>query len=304
MDKLSALTSFVRAVELGSFSAAAAHLGVSQPAVSQQVRALEDSLGIRLINRTTRRLALTEAGEKYHTYATDIVDRLAEAERSVQSEDAQMSGTLSIGMPVGFSDATLGPFLIEFKKLYPRVVLNVSMSDAMVDIVKERLDVTIRAGEIRDESLIVRKLGMIERCLVASPDYLDRAGRPGEPADLTEKDYLLYAGIHTGTHVPLNGPNGEKISVPISPVITVNNPITLHDAALAGLGIGLAKRWQVQECFEYGTLEEVLPDWTYPSQPIHAVYPSNRYIPLKVKHFVDALADYLDQRGAFISTTR
>lgn len=299
MDKLNAMTSFVRSVDLGSFSAAASHLGISQPAVSQHIRALEDSLGIRLINRTTRRLALTEAGQQYHAYASDIVDRVAEADRSIQSAEAQMSGTLSIGLPIGFSDSTLGQFLIEFKRAHPTLVMNVSLSDVFVDIIEERLDVAIRAGEIRDETLIARKLGMIDRCLLASPDYLDRRGRPEKPSDLSRHDYLLYKGITTGDHVSLTGPKGETITVKVAPTMLVNNAATLQDAALAGLGISMTKRWLAAPLIEQGLLEEVLPGWRYPPQPLHAVYPSNRFIPLKVRRFVDSLARFLDEKEAF-----
>lgn len=301
MDKLNALASFVRSVDLGSFSAAATHLGISQPAVSQQVRALEDNLGTRLLNRTTRRLALTEAGERYYVYASDIVERLAEADRSVQSVKAQMSGTLAIGLPIGFSESTLGNFLIEFKRNHPCLVLDVSLSDTFVDIVKERLDVAIRVGEIKDETLIVRRLGIIERCLIASPGYLDRAGRPQHPSDLKQHEYLFYKGIATGFDVPLVGSNGEHTTTRIGPTMMVNNSTTLYDATLAGLGISLNKRWLVETDIREGLLEEVLPEWTYPSHPIHAVYPSNRFIPLKVRRFVVALAEFLEANDAFRS---
>lgn len=301
LDKLNALVSFVRAVDLGSFSAAAIHLGISQPAVSQQVRALEESLGTRLLNRTTRRLALTEAGERYYAYASDIVERIAEADRSIQSAEAQMSGSLAIGLPIGFSESTLGNFLIEFKKNHPCLVLDVSLSDTYVDIVKERLDVAIRVGEIKDETLIVRRLGIIERCLIASPEYLDRAGRPQQPSDLGQHDYLFYKGIATGFDVPLVGRDGEHTTTRIKPAMMVNNSTTLYDATLAGLGIGLNKRWLMETDIREGRLEEVLPEWTYPSHPIHAVYPSNRFIPLKVRRFVVALADFLETNGAFKS---
>ncbi|WP_417684405.1 LysR substrate-binding domain-containing protein [Roseibium sp.] len=304
MDKLSALISFTRSVDLGSFSAAAGHLGVSQPAVSQQVRALEESLGVRLLNRTTRSLSLTEAGEKYHAFAIDILSRLEEAERSVQSAEAQMSGRLAVGLPIGFSDSLLGEFLITFKTKYPNLILDVAISDAFVDLISAKLDVTLRAGIIRDDSLIVKKLGDVERCLVAAPDYLDRAGRPEHPADLTRMDYLLYKGIATGDLVTLTGPSGAKVSVDVTPTMFVNNALALHNACVRGLGISMAKRWQVEPLMASGVLEEVLPDWEYPSQPMHAVYPSNRYIPLKVKVFVEEMDGFLREIGAFATRSQ
>jgi len=298
MDKLSALSGFVQSVNLGSFSAAAKHLGVSQPAISQQIRGLEDQLGTRLLNRTTRQLQLTEAGERYYAYARDILERLVEADRSIQSDETQMSGPLSIGLPLGFAESVLSDFLIRFKKEHPCLLLDISLSDQFVDVIQERLDVAIRMGEIRDERLIVRRLGVAQRCLVASPEYLERKGRPRHPAELPEHEYLLYKNISTGDRVPFISTLGEKLSIKINPAMIVNNSSTLRQAALAGLGISIANRWLIESYLASGELELVLPDWQYPPHPIHAVYPSNRFIPIKVRRFVDRLQDYFKEMGA------
>ncbi|MEM8704463.1 MAG: LysR family transcriptional regulator [Pseudomonadota bacterium] len=298
MDKLSALSGFVQSVNLGSFSAAAKHLGVSQPAVSQQVRGLENQLGTRLLNRTTRQLQLTEAGERYYAYARDILERMIEADRSIQSDETQMSGPLSIGLPLGFAESVLSDFLIRFKKEHPCLLMDISLSDQFVDVIQERLDVAIRMGEIRDERLIVRRLGVAQRCLVASPDYLDRKGRPRHPAELPEHEYLLYKNISTGDRVPFISTLGEKLSIKINPAMIVNNSSTLRQAALAGLGISIANRWLIEPYLASGELELVLPEWQYPPHPIHAVYPSNRFIPIKVRRFVDRLQDYFKEMGA------
>lgn len=299
MDKLSALAGFVQSVNLGSFSAAAKHLGVSQPAISQQVRGLEEDLGTRLLNRTTRQLKLTEAGERYYAYARDVLERLAEADRSVQSEEAQMSGPLAVGLPLGFAETVLSDFLIRFKKEHPNILLDVSLSDQFVDVIQERLDVAIRMGEIKDDRLIVRQLGHARRCLVASPDYLNRRGRPQHPHELAKHDYLLYRNISTGDCVPFFGTAGEHLTVRINPTMIVNNSATLRQAALAGLGITLSNRWLIDPYLKSGELEQVLPDWQYPHHPVHAVYPSNRFIPLKVRRFVDSLHAFFEQEGAF-----
>lgn len=302
MDKLSALSGFVQSVNLGSFSAAAKHLGVSQPAISQQVRGLEEQLGTRLLNRTTRQLQLTEAGERYYAYARDILERLVEADRSVQSDETQMSGPLSIGLPLGFAESVLSDFLIRFKKEHPCLLLDISLSDQFVDVIQERLDVAIRMGEIRDERLIVRRLGVAQRCLVASPEYLDKKGRPRHPAELPEHDYLLYKNISTGDRVPFISTLGEKLSIKINPAMIVNNSSTLRQAALAGLGISIANRWLIEPYLASGELELVLPEWQYPPHPIHAVYPSNRFIPTKVRRFVDRLQEYFREMGALDKT--
>lgn len=299
MDKFNALSSFVQAVNLGSFSAAANFLGITQPAVSQQIRALEQDLGTRLLNRSTRRLSLTEAGERYHAYASDILERIGEADRSVQSEEHQMSGKLSIGLPYSFSQSELSDFLIRFKKNHPKLLMDISLSDQFVDIIEQRLDVAIRMGDIQDDQLIVRKLGMARRCLVASPAYLEARGRPSHPNDLSEHDYLLYKNITTGDRVPFVGPCGEKLSVLITPNLIINSSAMLKEAALEGLGISIANRWMIDKYLKNGSLELVLPDWAYPPHPVHAVYPSNRFIPLKVRRFVSDLQAYFQDEGVF-----
>ncbi len=299
MDKLSALAGFVQSVKLGSFSAAAKHLGISQPAVSQQVRGLEQMLGTRLLNRTTRQLSLTEAGERYHAYACEVLERLEEADRSVQSEEAQMSGPLSVGLPLGFSEAALSEFLVRFKRAHPCIVLDISLSDLFVDVIQERLDVAIRMGEIKDDQLVVSRLGLARYCLVASPDYLDRRGRPAHPSELSDHDYLLYRNTSTGQILPLDSAAGERVSVRVSPAMIVNNTGTLRHAALAGLGITATKRWLIEPSLRSGELELVLPDWEHPPHPVHAVYPSNRFIPLKVRRFVSEMRLFFEEQGVF-----
>ncbi|MTI42105.1 transcriptional regulator, LysR family [Roseibium hamelinense] len=299
MDKISALTSFVHAVKLGSFSAAAAHLGISQPAVSQQVRTLEETLGTRLITRTTRRLSMTEAGERYFAYACDILEQIAEADRSVQSAEAQMSGRLAVSLPVGFAETVLAEFVVGFKKAHPDIFLDIQLTDDFVDLQKERVDVAIRMGDIRDERLIVKKLGEAHRCFVASPDYLDRRGRPATPADLKHHDFLLYPRTAADGQLALQGTCGKRTSIPVSPVMVINNSATLRHAALSGLGISPAVSWLAKPHLDSGALEVILPDWMYPAHPIHAVYPSNRYIPLKVRRFVSDMTAFFNAAGAF-----
>lgn len=299
MDRLTALTSFVQAVKLGSFSAAAARMGVSQPAVSQQVRSLEDTLGTRLINRTTRRLSLTEAGERYFAYAADILEKLSEADRSVQSAEAQMSGRLSVSLPYAFIEPELADFLTWFKLTYPEILFDVQLSDATVDLQKEQVDVAIRMGNIRDDRLITRKLGDMQRCLVATPAYLDRRGRPETPENLKTHDFLLYPHIADAGYIELVSPAGKPARIPVSPSMVINNSATLRRAALAGLGISTAVTWLAAPHLESGELELVMDRWSYGVHPVHAVYPSNRFIPMKVRQFVSDLQAYAQAEGAF-----
>ncbi|MER8825799.1 LysR family transcriptional regulator [Mesorhizobium sp. M0938] len=300
MDRLTELASFVRVCDTASFSAAARELGLSQPAVSQQIRALEKRLGVRLFDRTTRHVSPTEAGRRYLERARDIIERIEEADRSVGCLESKMCGRLAVGAPASFGAGVLGNYLIEFKRTYPELMLDVALTDSFVDVIAERLDVVIRMGTIDDDRLVVRKLGVMERRLAATPGYLDRMGRPRRPEDLAGHDYLLYAHITTRDIVPLTGPGGEKAEVRIRPTMCSNNSLLNQQALLFGIGIGLGHKVILDPLVAQGRLEYVLPDWHYAPHHVHAVYPSNRFIPLKVRRFVAGFADHLAAMGAFI----
>lgn len=276
---------------------------MTQPAVSQQIRALEQHLGTRLFDRSTRRVLPTEDGLRYLDQAREILERLEVADRSVGSEKLSMCGRLSVGAPVGFGADVLSPYLIEFKTSYPDILLDVSLSDRHVDLIEERLDVSIRMGKLSDDRLIVRKLGVIGRTLAATTEYLERRGRPERPEDLTAHDYLLYSHILTGEQVPLVGPDGVISDVQVRPVLRSDNKTVIHQALLAGLGIGLIHTPFLGPIMESGRVEAVLPDWRYPCQNVHVVYPSNRYVPLKVRRFVDGLKSYLGGLGVLEEET-
>jgi DNA-binding transcriptional LysR family regulator len=304
MDRLTALASFVRICELGSFSAAAQDFGLSQPSISQQIRGLEAHLGVRLFNRTTRHVTLTDAGANYLDRARDILERLEEADRMVGGLDQAMAGRLAISAPVALGSTVLANFFMEFKQTYPDLVLDVSLSDSFVDVVAERFDVAIRLGTISDDRLIVRRLGMVERCLAAAPGYLTRKGKPQHPSDLMEHDYIIHSQQVAGGTLPLTGPNGERVEVPVRPTFRTDNALLMREALVAGLGIGLMHRKLFDPLLAGQRLEYVLPEWRYAPHQVHAVYPSNRYIPLKVRRFVDGLATYLQAIGAFAYTDR
>lgn len=304
MDRLTALASFVRICELGSFSAAAQDFGLSQPSISQQIRGLEAHLGVRLFNRTTRHVTLTDAGATYFERARDILERLDEADRMIVGLDQAMSGRLAISAPVGLGSTVLANFFMEFKRTYPDLVLDVSLSDSFVDVVAERFDVAIRLGTISDDRLIVRRLGMVERCLAAAPDYLARKGKPQHPSDLTEHEYIIHSQQVGGGTLPLTGPKGERVDVPIRPTFRTDNALLMREALVAGVGIGLMHTKLFDPLLANQRLEYVLPDWRYAPHQVHAVYPSNRYIPLKVRRFVDGLATYLQVNAAFAGTDR
>ncbi len=299
MDRLTAMASFVRICELGSFSAAAQDFGISQPSISQQIRGLEAHLGVRLFNRTTRHVTLTDAGASYLERARDILERLDEADRTVGGLDQAMSGRLAVSAPVGLGGTVLANFFIEFKRAYPDLVLDISLSDSFVDVVAERIDVAIRLGAISDDRLVVRRLGTVERCLAAAPAYLARNGKPQHPSDLADHEYVIHSQQVAGGTLPLIGPKGERVEVPVRSTFRTDNALLMREALVAGLGIGLMHRKLFDPLLADQRLEYVLPGWHYPPHQVHAVYPSNRYIPLKVRRFVEELSTYLRTVGAF-----
>ncbi|GGF15150.1 LysR family transcriptional regulator [Aliidongia dinghuensis] len=297
MDQFTALSYFVRVAEIGSFSDAARDLGRSQSAISQQVRMLESHLRVRLIDRTTRRFSLTEAGVRYLSDAKLVLEALAEADAAVSEQENAMSGRLAISAPVNFGCSLLGGFLFEFAQAYPDIRLDVSLSDRFVDIVAEGFDLAIRLGTVNDPSIVARYIGTIERCLAATPTYLDGMGRPASPSDLVKLAYIAHAGIRGGEQFTLIHKDGTRQQVAVNPIMRSDNSQMVTEAISAGIGVGLVHELLLPRLTESGALERVLPDWRYEAQPVHAIYQSNRYIPRRVRVFVDALASHLRKLG-------
>lgn len=294
------LSSFVAVSDAASFSGAAQSLNMTQPAISQHVRALEKRLGVRLIERTTRKMALTEAGERYLAHARVILEQLAEADRSIGCLERSMCGRLRIGAPVGFGTSVLAAYLLTFKRSHPDLLVDVSLNDRFVDVIDERLDVLIRMGTVNDDRLIVRKIGNIERCLAATPNYLNARGRPQHPQDLADHDYILHAQVTDGERFHLTRADGASAEVRVRPCFRSDNSTLTGEAICAGLGIGLIHKILLDPLIRAGELERVLPEWRYQTHRVNAVYPSNQFIPAKVRAFVDGLANHLRSLGALV----
>jgi len=267
--------------------------------MSARIRGLEAHLGVRPFNRTNRHVTLTDAGANYLEHARDILERLDEADRTVGDLNQAMSRRLAVSAPIGLGSIVLASFFMEFKQTYPALVLDISLSDSFVDVVAERFDVAIRLGTISDERLIVRRLGIVERCLAAAPDYLARKGRPRHPSDLTDHEYIVHSQQLAGAILPLIGPKGERVEVPVRSTFRTDNALLMREALVAGLGIGLMHKKVFDPLLTEQRLEYVFPDWSYAPHQVHAVYPSNCYIPLKVRRFVDGLTTYVRVVGAF-----
>lgn len=290
MDLVEPLRTFVRVVEAGSFTAVAAERNSTQPTVSRQVAALEEHLGVRLLARTTRALALTDDGRLFYEQALRVLEALAEAEGAVGSRRASPSGLLRLATPVVFGRLHVLPRLPRLLERHPDLKVELLMNDGFADLVEEGIDVAIRVGEVADPGLVARRVGETRRVTVAAPSYLARRGVPQVPADLTGHDCILYTRLATGNRWTFGAGPGE-VTVAVDGRFRVNNSEGVREAVLAGLGIGVVPVWVFRDEIERGLATVLLPDHEPRRLPIHAVYPSRRFLPLKVRVLVDFLAE-------------
>lgn len=296
MDTLTGMDLFVRAVDTGSFSETARAMNLTPSAVSKQIARLEDRLGARLFNRTTRRLAPTEEGRAYYERCRQILADIEEAEAAVSQLNATPRGVLRVNMPLVFGRRHVVPAFGEFLRLYPDVHLDVTMTDQFVDPIAEGVDMLIRVGELKDSSLIARKLAGARRVVAAAPSYWEAHGRPAQPSDLAGHNCLTYTYLASGNDWRMTGPDGQEHVVAVSGNLAANNGEALLEAALDGLGIVLLPTWMCGPELQAGQLEEVLSDYTLSEPSVHAIYPPGRHLSAKVRAFVDFLVDRFKQQ--------
>ena len=293
MDNLSGMAVFAQVVEARSFTGAARRLGVSKASVSKQLSRLEERLGARLLNRTTRRLSLTEVGAAFYERCARIVAEAEEAELAVTRLNETPRGTLRVDIPVDFGVKYLAPLLPAFMLVTPELKVDVSFNDRFVDLVDEGHDLAIRIGQLPDSSLIARKLGESGSVICAAPEYWDRHGRPSRPADLANHNCFAYSYLATGSEWRLRGPEGD-VAVRVSGSLAANNGDMLRQAAVAGLGVVATPLFIACDDLRAGRLEPVLRDYEPPRRGIYAVYPHNRHLSAKVRAFVDFLVEALE----------
>jgi DNA-binding transcriptional LysR family regulator len=277
---------FARVVQAGSFTRAAAELGMPKSTVSRKVSELEERLKSRLLQRTTRKLSLTDVGRTYYDYCARIVGEIEDAERAVSSLQETPRGLLRVTAPV--NAAFLGPIVSDYLKRYPEVRLDLFCTARTVDLVEERFDLSIRAGTLADSTLIARSLGTVRWFLVATPAYLKRRGRPRSPDDLKKHDCLLFGPGLESAGLRLEKAD-RSVQLALSARLMVSDMEILHAVAAAGLGVALLPAFGCVEELRAGRLRRVLADWNAPSTPVHVVYPSARHLSPKVKSFVDHL---------------
>lgn len=289
---LSTLPSFVKVVEKQSFSKAARELGMTKSAVSKHIQALEDGLKVRLLNRTTRSLALTEEGELFYRTASHLVEELASAEAKLASVHDRPTGMLKVNAPESFGALHLAGVLTAYAKACPEVQLEVSLTDRFVNIIEEGVDVAIRVASLTDSSLIARKLARCQMVLAASPGYLAEHGTPTHPDELINHRFVEYSYSDRPNEFRYRMVDGKQGVASISPVFRANNGQMLREAAKAGLGIVYTPSFILGEDIKSGTLTRLMPELgASPERNIYALYPHSRYLSAKVRMFIDAAAE-------------
>lgn len=308
MDLFQAMSVYVKVVETGSMTAAAVESGLSTTMVGNHLRALEQRLGVSLLNRTTRRQRLTEFGESYYQRCLEVLGLVAESEQLAEQAQAVPKGTLRITAPFTFGNERLAPALTEFSRRFPQIRLDVVFSNERMDLIGHGFDAAIRLGTPENSSLIARPLEDYMLTICASPDYLQRRGTPTEPMDLQQHDCLAFAypagddWSSVEKHWRLSGPEGEVL-VPVSGPITMNTSSGLHKAARAGAGIAMMPDALIEEDLQNGRLVALLPQYQLPCRPMHLIYAQDRYRSPKLRCFVD-FAMELWSRPASAETAR
>jgi DNA-binding transcriptional LysR family regulator len=279
---------FARVVQSRSFTAAARDLQMPKSTVSRKVTDLEERLGVRLLQRTTRTLGLTDEGRTYYDFCARIIGEVDEAELAVGRLRGVPRGLLRVTTPLNF--AFMGTILADFAKKHPEVTLDVVSTDRRVGLVEEGFDVAVRAGPLADSTLIARPLATIRRIAVASAGYLKKRGRPRQPADLAQHDCLVFGAGESPTTWRLEK-GAVSVDVSVKPSLVINDFDVLLEAALAGLGVAMLPVFRCVGLVRERRIEHVLKEWCSPRAAIHAVYPSTRLLSPKVKAFVDHLQE-------------
>jgi DNA-binding transcriptional LysR family regulator len=296
--RLDEIAVFIEVARRRSFIRASEQLGVSVSAVSRSVAALEVRLGVRLLQRTTRSVGLTEAGSSYFRRCETLVAELASAEAEASALGEELRGRLRISAATGLGVTQLVPALPEFLARHPRLSIDLDLSNRYVDLVEEQFDVAFRVGALGDSRLVARRLGPNRRLLAASRDYLVRRGTPRRPRDLAAHDCLvLDVGDHpTRWSLQRRGVE-ESVSVAAQASLRCNHAMALHAVCLRGAGIALLPEFVLAEEFVAGRLQPVLPGWATQEQGIFAIYPGYRFVPAKVAAFVDYFAQCLTRHA-------
>jgi DNA-binding transcriptional LysR family regulator len=292
MDRLEAMSILVEAIEAGSLSAAGRRLGMPLATVSRKVSELEAHLKTRLVNRSSRRLSLTDAGESYVAAVKRILDAVEEAERGASGEYRAPKGELIVSAPILFGRLHVLPVAVEFLEAYPEIDMRCVFSDRVVNLIDERVDLAVRIGELPDSGLLATRVGVIRRIVCASPRYLAKRGTPKTPRELREHDCVTFEGLPAGDAWTFGEAN-ETEAVPVRSRLVVNTAEAAVDAAVAGLGLTRVLSYQAAPAVRAGALEVALREFEPTPWPVTLAYTGGRFLPLKVRAFIDFAAPRL-----------
>ncbi|WDY56082.1 LysR family transcriptional regulator [Pseudomonas sp. PSKL.D1] len=293
MNPYEDMSIFSQVIESGSFTAAADRLGMSKQSVSRRLMQLEARLGVRLLNRSTRRLDATPLGQQYYQSALRLLGEMQQVEHDISGQAQALRGTLRLSAPLSFAMAHLGCLLTEFLQLHPQVDVEVDLSDRAVDLIGEGYDLALRIGALEDSSLIARRIASVERVYCASPGYLEARGVPNRPDALANHDCLPYG--HSRQVQWQFNQAGKVQSIAVTGRMRANNGELLRDAAIAGMGVTYLPTFIVGQALADGRLMSVLEGWTPPALQLSAVYPQHRQVARPVQGFVDFLKTRLMQ---------
>lgn len=290
MDRFVAMGVFAKVVEAGSFAAAARHFELSPAMVSKHVQMLEQHLGVRLLNRTTRRVIATEVGHEYYERALHILNELGEADRAASDLQVTPRGRLRVSAPVTFGTRYVAPAVADYLTAYREVVVDLVLDDRHLDLLKEGFDIAIRNGDLADSSLIARRLGSAHMVLCASPGYLAKHGSPATPEELAQRNCLTYSHATVRSEWQFTAADGRLETIHVTGRLRANNGDALRVLAVEGEGIALLPDFLISEELQAGRLAPLLPAYKPADRPIQAIYPHSRYVPAKVRAFIDCLA--------------
>ncbi len=299
MQDMNDMLYFAEVVEQGGFAAAGRHLGIPKSKLSRRLAELEARLGVRLLQRTTRKLSLTEVGEIYLRHCVAMRDAAEAAAQAVEQVQTAPRGTIRVACPVTLAQSTLGPIMALFLARYPQVKVDMRISNRVVDLVEEGLDVALRVRPRLDDSasLVVKNLGVTRTYLVASPAQLQRQGAPLRPQDLARMDTVSMSAVEGKARWTLVGPEDTDHVLVHQPRYVADDLLTLKFAVVGGAGVGMLPDYMCREELQAGRLVQVLPGWAPRSGLFHAVYPSRRGMVPAVRCFLDFLAEYTDGEG-------
>jgi DNA-binding transcriptional LysR family regulator len=292
MDKFLEMKTFAAVVDGGSFVQAADALDMSKPAVSRHVAELEQRLGVRLLQRTTRKLSLTEEGRLFYGRCKTVLADVEVAEEEITAKSIAVKGLIKVNVPVSFGLLELAPLWSDFMSKHPDVELDITLADRIVDLVEEGYDLAVRIARLPNSSLVSRKLASTRLVLCASAGYLKKQGKPKHPSDLTEHTVLSYSLLATGDQWNFESPEGQ-VSVTVKPIMRTNSGDTCIAAARKGKGVVLQPSFMVNADLQSGALVELMPSYRSVEFGIFAVYPTRQYVSPKVRALIDFLSKAL-----------